>query len=97
MLLAFKTAERHKLRLILANDPDADRLAVAERIAPFVDGDGGCPNSGKWRFDTKAEKMTTVRMRKDMFTAVMSIIFSSQAIGQASAVLARLCVSATGV
>jgi phosphomannomutase len=31
LLLAFKAAERTCTRLIIANDPDADRLAVAER------------------------------------------------------------------
>lgn len=28
--LAIKTAENNRSRIILANDPDADRLAVAE-------------------------------------------------------------------
>lgn len=35
LLLSFKTAERSNARLILANDPDSDRLAVAERIEPY--------------------------------------------------------------
>ncbi|KAI9822295.1 MAG: Phosphoglucomutase-3 [Pycnora praestabilis] len=30
--LAIKTAERHDVHLIIANDPDADRLAVAEKV-----------------------------------------------------------------
>jgi phosphoglucomutase len=44
--LAFVTAERSKARLVLANDPDSDRLAVAERRqsydaqAPLVGADG---------------------------------------------------------
>ena len=32
MKLAFEEADRHNAQLILANDPDADRLAVAERL-----------------------------------------------------------------
>lgn len=30
--LAFATAEKNNSNLILANDPDADRFAVAERL-----------------------------------------------------------------
>lgn len=37
--LAMETAESSGARIILANDPDADRLAVAERL----------PGSGEWR------------------------------------------------
>ncbi|KAI7866258.1 hypothetical protein BDF14DRAFT_1875312 [Spinellus fusiger] len=39
--LAIATAERERARLILANDPDADRLAIAEKTA-----------SGEWRLFT---------------------------------------------
>jgi phosphomannomutase len=39
LLLAFKTAERACTRLIIANDPDADRLAVAERLNAFTDAE----------------------------------------------------------
>eukprot|EP00824_Muranothrix_gubernata_P014137 TRINITY_DN29266_c0_g1_i1.p1 TRINITY_DN29266_c0_g1~~TRINITY_DN29266_c0_g1_i1.p1 ORF type:complete len:602 (-),score=142.18 TRINITY_DN29266_c0_g1_i1:44-1753(-) len=38
LALAIQTAEAHRSRLILANDPDADRLAVAEKLP-----------SGAWR------------------------------------------------
>ena len=33
LLLAMATADKHNIDLILANDPDADRLAVAEKVA----------------------------------------------------------------
>lgn len=33
--LAFETAEQSNSTIILANDPDADRLAVAERSLVF--------------------------------------------------------------
>jgi phosphomannomutase len=42
LLLAMEFSEQHGCDIIFANDPDADRLAVAER----------CPQSGKWRVFT---------------------------------------------
>lgn len=30
------TAEKHKVRIILANDPDADRFAMAEKVPKSV-------------------------------------------------------------
>ncbi|KAK4320745.1 hypothetical protein Pmani_008402 [Petrolisthes manimaculis] len=43
--LSFKTADAHKSTVILANDPDADRLAVAEKQP-----------SGKWKVFTGNEE-----------------------------------------
>ena len=34
--LAFKTADENGCTIILANDPDADRLAVCEKTAEYV-------------------------------------------------------------
>lgn len=34
--LAIETADEHDCSLILANDPDADRLAVAEKTSKYV-------------------------------------------------------------
>jgi len=44
LLLAMKTADAHNVRLIIANDPDSDRLAVAEKL----------PN-GEWKIFTGNE------------------------------------------
>jgi phosphomannomutase len=47
--LAMKLAEAEGVKYIFANDPDADRFCVAERLSDNDDSCGGCESRDKWK------------------------------------------------